>query len=290
MVSVIIISYNTKGLTRKCLDQLSKSTGVELEIIVVDNGSTDGSAAEIEAAYPQVKVIRNKGNVGFGKANNQGMKMAKGEYFLLLNSDCFVEKTTVADLIKAMLAMPETGVAGCKLKNHDGSLQPSYGFFPTLFRIIMLMLFIDNLPGVRRFFPSLHVRDPQRYTRVAKVDWVMGALMMIKREVYEKTGGFDENYFMYGEEVEWQYRIGQAGYQVKFIPQTSATHIGGASSPDKAPALLGEMDGWKYWFAKYFPGWKEQALKFSVILGCQLRIWLKPKYANFYREGIKKMK
>jgi GT2 family glycosyltransferase len=286
VVSVIIISYNTKDLMLKCLSHLYKSAEVELEVIVVDNGSTDESVEEIGKRYPEVKMIMNKTNLGFGKANNQGMKEASGEYYLLLNSDCFVEPETIKTLLKAMEAMKNVDMAGCKLLNVDGSTQASFGYFPNLWRIVALMLFVDNLPLVRKFFPSIHVREISRYSRLTDVDWVMGALVLLRKEVFKQTGGFDEQYFMYGEEVEWMKRVKTAGYRIVYIPQTTATHIGGASSPNKAPALIGEMTGWKYWFAKYNSSLEQMILPVVVSLGCMLRIILKPDYSKFYKQAL----
>jgi hypothetical protein len=289
VVSVIIISYNTKDITLKCLAYLHKSAGAEFEVIVVDNGSNDGSVEEIEKRYPGILIIKNKANLGFAKANNQGMKEASGEHFLLLNSDCFVETDTIRILLKAMEAMRDVDMAGCKLLNSDGSTQPSFGYFPTLSRVFALMMFIDNLPLVRKFFPSIHVRELSRYAKVTEADWVMGALVLLKREVFVKTGGFDEKYFMYGEEVEWMKRARIAGYKTAYIPQTKATHIGGASSPDKAPALIGEMIGWKNWFLKYHSPVQQSILPFIVSAGCILRIFLKPDYSVFYKQALRKI-
>lgn len=281
MVSVIIVSYNTKELTLKCLESATASKGVELELIVVDNGSADGSVTEIRKRYKNVKIIENKSNLGFGKANNQGMKIAHGDYILLLNSDCFVEPGTIRELLDK-----KYDVAGCKLLNEDGSLQQSFGYFPNLRRIKFLMLFIDNLPLIRDYIDSIHVRSEKRYAKAQKVDWVTGAFILLKKEVFEKTGGFDENYFMYGEEIEWQYRITKTGFKVNYDPGVSATHLIGASSPDRAPAVIGEIEGWKYWFAKYYPGWQETGLKFVVSIGCLVRMIIKPKLGRYYKQAL----
>jgi GT2 family glycosyltransferase len=288
MVSAIVISFNTKRVTLECLDKLCASKNMELEVIVVDNASTDGTIEAIKRnpEYKNIKIIMNKNNVGFGAANNQGMKLAKGDKILLVNSDCFVTPTTISTLEKAMTAIPDTQVVGCRLLNSDRSIQPSYGFFPTLLRIVSLMLFVDNLPGIRAVFRSIHVRDINRYQKVTEVDWVMGALVLLNRKVWEKTGGFDEKFFMYGEEVEWMYRIKEAGFSIRFVPQAEAVHVGGASSPNKAPAIVGEIKGWKYWFAKYHPGWQQPALAIVVSLGCLLRMLVKPKMAGFYAKAL----
>ncbi len=290
MVSVIIISFNTKEITLKCLDHLLASEGADLEVIVVDNSSFDGSAEAIAEKYPQIKLVVNKKNTGFARANNQGMGLANGEYLLLLNSDCFVDKDTIKKILASDYVLNNSDVIGIKLLNTDGSIQHTFGYFPTLFRVIALMLFIDNLPIARNFFKSIHVRDNNRYLTTHEADWVMGAFVFLKRRVWENTRGLDEKYFMYGEEMEWMYRIKAGGMTIRYFPGSKAYHIGGASSPNKAPAIIGEMVGWKYWFGKYYPPWQQKILPFFIIFGCMLRMVFKPKLGRFYREAIGKIR
>ena len=279
MLSIVILSFNTCEVTLKCLECVYKLRGVDLEVIVVDNASTDGSVYEIKKRYKDIGILRNKNNVGFARGNNQGMKIAKGDKFLLLNSDCFLEKDTLSK-------MPDVDVVGCKLLNEDGSVQPSWGYFPTLRRIIQLMLFVDNFPVIRKFIDSIHVRDVSRYEKTQEVDWVTGAFVMLKREVFEKVGGIDEKYFMYGEEMEWMYRIKKAGYKVWYSPAASATHLLGASSKNRAPAVTGEMKGWIYWFAKHNPLWQQKVLPWIILGGSFLRMALKPSLSKYYSRAI----
>lgn len=276
VLSVIIVSYNTREITLECLKRIKAD-----EVIVVDNASTDGTVKEVKKRFKEIKILRNKTNVGFAKANNQGMKIAKGDRILLLNSDCFIE----SDLTK----LPDGDVVGCKLLNKDGSVQQSWGFFPSLRRILLMMLFIDNFPVIRKFIDSIHVRDLSRYEREQEVDWVTGAFVMLNREVFEKVGGIDEKYFMYGEEMEWMYRIKKAGFKVWYSPAASATHLLGASSPNRAPAVVGEMKGWIYWFAKHNPVWQQKLLPFVVATGCLLRTVLKPSWSKYYRNALREI-
>jgi len=274
VLSVIIVSYNTREITLECLKRIKAD-----EIIVVDNASGDGTVEAIAGKFPKVKIIKNRTNAGFAAANNQGMKMAKGDKILLLNSDCFVNPDTIAK-------MPDVDVVGCKLLNKDGSVQQSWGYFPSLRRITQMMLFLDNLPVVRKYIDSIHVRDLSRYAHEQEVDWVTGAFVMLKREVFEKVGGIDEKYFMYGEEMEWMYRIKQAGFAVWYSPTGSATHLLGASSPNRAPAVVGEMKGWIYWFAKHKSVWQQKLLPFVIATGCLLRIVLKPAWSKHYKKAF----
>ena len=281
MLSVIILSYNTKELTLGCLEHVFESKNVDLEVIVVDNASTDGSVEAIEKKYEDIKILRNEKNNGFAAGNNQAIKVARGDKFLLLNSDCFVKSDTLAMIYNLNL-----DVVGCKLLNKDGSVQPSWGFYPTLRRVTQLMLFVDNFPVIRKFIDSINVRDVSRYERGQEVDWVTGAFVMLKREVFEKVGGIDEKYFMYGEEMEWMYRIKKAGFKVWYSPIASATHLLGASSKNRAPAVIGEMKGWVYWFAKHNPVWQQKILAWIILGGCLLRVILKPGLSKYYYQAI----
>ena len=204
-LSVIIVSYNTKELLSDCLRSVFKAQkpAKGLEVIVVDNHSTDGSQMMVRKNFSQVKLIVNRDNRGFAAANNQGMAIARGEWLLLLNSDAFVFPDTLVKMVEFTDTNPECDVAGCQLLNQDLTLQQSWGYFPTLSRIILFMSFIDNFPVIRKYFRAIHVRDFSRYTKTTEADWVMGAFVWLKRTVREKTGGLDEKYFMYGEETEW---------------------------------------------------------------------------------------
>lgn len=291
MISVVILSYNTRDLTLKCLDFLHKSKDTEFEIIVIDNASSDGSIQAISQKFPQVKLIPNQDNVGFAKGNNQGMIKTKGNIILLLNSDCFVEPDTLAICQKSLA---KYDVVGCKLLNSDRSIQPSFGFFPTLSRLFLQMTFIDNLPIVRKYIKAVHVRDLTRYTREQEADWVTGAFTMLKREVFKKTGGIDEKYFMYGEEMEWMYRVKKDGFKIGFIPQATAVHLQGASTKSKTKMFLSEMKGLIYWYSKHNPKWQQIILSWILIFGCLIRIpawavWGKWDLAKAYMEILPKL-
>ncbi len=263
----------------ECLSRLNKSKGVKYETIVVDNASTDGSAQAILKTFPDVKLVESKVNLGFAGGNNLGMKMAKGEKLILLNSDCFVNPDTLANL-------PDLDVVGCKLLNKDGSVQQSWGYFPTLRRITQMMFFVDNFPIIRKFIDSIHVRDVSRYQTQHEVDWVTGAFVMVRRIIFETVGGIDEKYFMYGEEMEWMYRIKKAGFKIWYSPEPLATHLLGASSSNRAPAVVGEIKGWMYWFAKHNPVWQQKLLPLVILIGCLLRVVLKPAMSKYYLQTI----
>ncbi len=206
------------------------------------------------------------------------MSQARGKSILLLNSDCFVKPDTLATL-------PDRDVVGCKLLNEDGSVQPSWGFFPTLLRVKLQMLFIDNLPVIRNFVKAIHVRDLSRYESEQEVDWVTGAFVMLKKEVFEMTEGFDPNYFMYGEEMEWMYRIKKAGYKVWYSPAGVATHLKGVSTKSTAKMLLSEMKGLLYWYHKHNSKLERVFLKLLLLMGTVIRI---PAWAVWRRWDLVK--
>jgi len=289
MISVIIMSYNTRDITLKCLEFLGLTAGVDMEVIVVDNNSTDGSAEAITSAYPQVKLIKSRENLGFARGNNMAMKEAKGDLILLLNSDCMVFENTLAKA-QTVMDLAKCDMLGCLLLNADGTTQQSWGYFPTLRRIAQMMFFIDNLPIIRDVIDSIHVRSELRYTEQRQVDWVTGAFVMLKREVFEKTGGFDENYHMYGEESEWMYRANKTGFSCTFSPNPRAVHLLGASSTNRAPAIVGEMRGWLKWFRKHYSKWQQAILPWIIFAGCGLRMILKPDSAQSYRQAFNEIR
>ncbi|HZK82787.1 MAG TPA: glycosyltransferase family 2 protein [Humisphaera sp.] len=226
-VSVIIVNYNTREMTLKCLRTIEGAlSGIPAEIWLVDNASTDGSLEAISSQMPCVRIIANRRNVGFGAANNQAMKQATGDFVLLLNTDAFVRHGAVRTLVDLMQANPGIGVAGPRLLNADESLQLSCFRFPSPSHAWM-----ENLCLTRLFSAGGRLGDYRRWPhdRPREVDWVVGACMMVRREAYASVGGFDERFFMYAEETDWQCRIRVAGWRVHFTPDAQVIHLGGGS-------------------------------------------------------------
>jgi GT2 family glycosyltransferase len=277
-LSVIILSFNTRDVTLECLSDLAvsanvlKSTlGIDTEVFVVDNASTDGSVAAISQGYPSIKLIVNKENVGFARGNNQAMEKATGEWILLLNSDAYLEEDSLVQLLAGAQQHSEWSLMGCQLMNADGTIQPSFGYFPNLLRVALLMFMVDNLPIVKSLVNSIHVRDLTRYELPREVDWVTGAFVLLKREVFAKVGGIDEKYFMYGEEAEWMYRCHLAGYKVGYWPGARCVHLGGASTKSSARMIEGEMKGYLYWFEKHNKPWQKKMLFWIIVAGCYFK-------------------
>lgn len=229
-VAVIIVNWNTSALLDRCLSTLYASTeNLDLDVWVVDNASTDDSVASTRSKYPQVKIIENHENLGFARANNQGIRASQGEYILLLNTDAFLFKGTLAALVRKMEEHPDTGAASCKLLHEDGSLQRSCQSFPTVATELWQCLYLDKLFPESRVFGK-YMMTYWRMDDFREVDVVMGACMLLRRKALDETGLFDENFFMYSEEVDLCYRLKKAGWKVRYVPEIQATHIWGGSS------------------------------------------------------------
>jgi GT2 family glycosyltransferase len=229
-VSVIVVSYNTREVTLGCLRSIfERSRGCSYEVIVVDNASSDGSAEALREAFPQAVVIASPENVGFARANNVGLAKATGSCLLLLNPDTEVFERTLADTLAHLRAHPEVGLIGCRSFGADGVQQSTLFRYPTLPAVLVNVLF----PG--RIMRRSRILGRSRYVgesldEIRDVDVVAGCFMFLRREVYEQVGGMDEDYFMYGEEVEWCYRIHRAGWRIRYFPGASILHYGGVSS------------------------------------------------------------
>jgi len=282
-VSIIILSWNTKQLLRNCLKSLK---GMAVETIVVDNGSTDDSPAMVTKEFPQVKLIKNKKNLGFGAANNQGMKVANGDYLLLLNSDTIVKGGAPLKMATFLARNPKAGAVGCRLLNSDGSLQPSAGPFPNL-KVSFVMLFLEHW-----------LKDLTRasFAKTTEVDWVMGAALMIRREVIKKAGWMDEGIFMYMDEVEWCYRIKKAGFKVFFYPGAEIIHLFGASSKTgRKDPILNIYRGLIYLYQKHYSPFQLRILKIMLKLKAREALilgWLTNNHylKQTYAEALKIVK
>ncbi|CAH1223426.1 MULTISPECIES: glycosyltransferase family 2 protein [unclassified Paenibacillus] len=241
-VSIIIVNYNTRQLTLDCLESVYASrTAYHYEIIVIDNASHDGSVEAIRTAYPEVLMIANGDNTGFAVANNQGMKVARGRYILLLNSDTVVQPDTLEVMIGFMDRRPEMGASGCKVILPDGSLDkackrgfptPSASFY---YAFGLSRLFPDR-PKFNQYQLG-HLSPDDEYP----IDCLVGAFMLVRREVVEQVGGLDETFFMYGEDVDWCYRIKEAGWGIYYYPRTYIVHYKGASARRKPMKIVYEF-------------------------------------------------
>lgn len=280
-LSIIIVSFNTKKLLQECLKSVFDNThGTSLEVFLVDNASTDGSVEMVTEQFPQVKITKNSQNLGFAKANNQAISQARGRYVLLLNSDTKVLDSAIDKMILWMDDHPQVGVSGCQLLNSDRSIQASGGFFPTIPRLICWMLFLDDLPILGRLIKPVHPHTPDfiftdnLYQQEHFQDWVTGAFFMVRREVIDRIGILDENFFMYVEEMEYCYRAKQAGFEIAYVPSAQVIHYGGGSSGFSSKnAVVGEYQGLRYFYKKHFSFYERGISLLFLKLGAILR-WL----------------
>lgn len=271
-LSIIIPSYNTRQLLLACLDSIYKQTKTPFEVIVVDNGSSDGTAEALAGQYREVMVIKNKQNLGFARAVNQGLEKAQGRYILLLNSDTVIENSAIDKEKFFLEAHSEVGVVGCQLKNTDGSIQPSGGYLPTLAKVFLWMSFLDDLPILSKIVQPYHVEDKEFYAHQRYLGWVTGAFFMTRREVLQKVGFFDEKMFMYVEEVDWCKRVQKAGFKVAFDPGVGITHHKGSSTGRGKAGILEEFQGLVYYFKKYSAFWQVPILRLFLRLGALARV------------------
>ncbi len=279
-LSIIIVNWNTRDLLAACLESIERSllsgdgigAGPETEIIVVDNGSTDGTVEMLRRDYPNVRLIENRENVGFARANNQGLAASRGRYLLLLNTDAFLRGPALARLVRFMDEHPEAGVVGPRLYFGDGTLQRSCYAFPTLATEFYGAVGLDRLFPRSRLFGRYRLgywdmRD------VREVDVVMGACLMARREVFEQIGGLDERFFMYSEEVDWCYRARQAGWRIYYVPQAEATHLwGGTSRVLPVQTLVQLYHSRLLFFRKHYGPATAAAYKAVLALACLVRL------------------
>lgn len=229
-IAVAVVNYNTRDDLRHCLGSVRAESPSELaELLVVDNGSTDGSPEMVAGEFPGVRLYVDRRNPGYGTAVNRAVAETSAPFVLLLNSDTHLQPGALAALRAHLEEHPRAGLVGPRLLNPDGSLQPSCYSYPgplsTLLAEGQAKYFIRLVPGLRRHYLRTWAHD-----RVRRVPWVLGAAIAIRRSSFEDVGGFAEEYFMYFEEVDFCYRLNQAGREVHFTPAAEVVHTGGAST------------------------------------------------------------
>ena len=219
MLSVIIVNYNVKFYLEQCLESVRRaSKGMQAEVIVADNLSTDGSVDYLRQRFPEVTFIENGENVGFARANNRAIRQSKGKYVLLLNPDTIVGEDTLAGLVDFMEAHPEAGGAGAYMLNTNGTFAPeSRRGLPTPFVAFCKMTGLAALMPKSRRFGRYYMRYLDE-NQVNEIEVISGACMMLRREAIDKVGLLDEDFFMYGEDIDLSYRVMKGGYKNYFVP------------------------------------------------------------------------
>ena len=272
-LSVVIVNYNVKAFLEQCLIAIERARGdLNIEIFVVDNASVDGSQAMVKKRFPYVELIENSQNVGFSTANNQALRKAQGEYIMILNPDTLIQEDTLLILKKRLDENPRLGAVGCKLLNPDGSYQiNSRRSFPTPW------VAFSRIVGLSRIFPksrlfgqyNLTYLDPDVET---EVDVLSGSLMMLRKKALEQVGYFDEEYFMYGEDIDLSYRIKKAGWKTIYTPQTKAIHYKGESTKrSEFSSITNFYSTMLIFIRKHFGGRYSFMLRVLLTLGIYTR-------------------
>ena len=264
MISIIILSYNTRQLLDDCLEHIYRNTNdLNIEIIVVDNNSSDDSVLMVKEKYPEVRLIENKYNVGFAKGNNQGFQLCKGEYVLLLNSDALITPGSIKSLLNLIETRPKAGIVGARLINLDGTFQASHTPFPTLWQELLIL----STLGRKIYHSSFPSKGPEIERGSQIVDYVEGACMLIRRQAYIDTGGLDETFFMYSEDVEICYKAKEKGWEVWYEPVSAIIHLGGASSKTRKPRREADLYCSRvYFFRSHYGNNQARLLKIMILL------------------------
>lgn len=266
LLSIVIVSWNCKEELLGCVASLTQHPySGEQEIIVVDNDSRDGTVAALRARFSQVQVIQTGANLGFGRAANQGLRQARGDVLLFLNPDTVVPEGTLDTAVRIVEQHPEVGVVSVGLQDDDGTIQPSCGQFLSLRSLLN-----GNLRRARGKGPVPEADGRGALWTVPKqteVDWVMGAFMVGWCEVLTMIGGFDEDYFLYAEDMDLCYRLRKRGYTVLFCPEVTVTHLGNRSGARKwAERRESEIVRSEILFLRKHHGWGS-ALGFRLLGG-----------------------
>lgn len=298
-LTVIILSYNTKEITSRCLNRLKPSViscqkrlKNKIEVIVLDNGSSDGSVAMIKSEHKWVKVTSSKENLGFSKGNNLAMKQSNNPYILLLNSDVYLQEESLYKALAYFRVNLNCDVLGARLNYPSGILQPSAGNLPNPLNIIFWILGLSLIPVLNKIVPAFHPKEKKYFSKAHKVGWVMGAFFMLKKAVFDKVGGFDEQLFMHMEEIEWCKRIKDKGFKIWYAPQTCVVHLHGASTNfDLSNSFLNELKGINYYLKKHYSAFYF-LIKLFLAVGLFLRMIAfyvlgKPKRAGVYMAGMR---
>jgi len=250
-LSILIVSWNTRELLAQCLRSVYGSAGeLTLEIVVVDNGSEDGSVEMVRRDFPQVRLVANDENKGFVRANNQALAMCRGRYVLLLNSDTKVLPGSLEKPVQFLDEHPNAGIVGVRLLNPDGSFQASYTPFPTLRQEFLILSGLGRWL-IRPAFPSHGTQADRGAQRIE--GYIEGAYMMARSDAVDQIGAMDEHIFMYAEDVDWCYRFHRAGWEVWYLSAAPIVHYGGQSSKQRQGRMEAELYRSRvYFFRKHY--------------------------------------
>jgi GT2 family glycosyltransferase len=233
-LSIVIVSWNSSPDLAQCIQSLFEFTvSVSFEVVVIDNASSDGSASMLRERFPQVQVIENAENVGFARACNDGVARSRGQHILLINSDTYVVDDVIGRCAQELASRPDIGMIGCELRWPDGRRQHTANRALGIRRSLVERLWLYKLLPRRRRAETL-LGGYWEGDREIEVDWLAGAFMLFRRELFERSGGFDPRFFMYGEDSEWCMRLGRLGYRIIYAPRLGTVYHRGAASSDVA--------------------------------------------------------
>jgi GT2 family glycosyltransferase len=284
-VSIIIVSYNAREHLARSLASVA---GGPYEVIVVDNASTDGSPDLVRERFPSVRLLELAENRGFGAGNNEGMRIASGRYFLLLNSDAWPVGSAIEALVACADNDVSTGVAGPRIVGLDGKVQASVRGFPTVWRLATEYFFLRKLLPRSRAFNAFYGSGFDYKTR-REAEFLMGAVLLLRREAVEEVGDFDEGFFMFSEETDLCYRMHEAGWKVEFFPEAEFVHVGGGSTkPEWGRMYREQLRGHLLFLAKHeSPAEAERARK-MLVRALRLRgVLFRGERGETYREAAR---
>ncbi|MEO0074773.1 MAG: glycosyltransferase family 2 protein [candidate division WOR-3 bacterium] len=296
MLSIIIVNYNAKDFLFQCLKSIERADKPNsYEIIIVDNNSIDSSKIMIKKEFPDIKLIENIENIGFAKANNQGIKLSQGNYILLLNPDTVIYPNTLSRTIEFLNSNPKIGVVTCYVELADGKIDPAcHRGFPTPWASFCYFIGLEKLFPKSRILGGYHLGWLPLST-IHEIDTPSGCFYLVRREVIEQVGLLDESYFLFYEEVDWSYRIKQAGWKIYYFPEVKITHYKGISSgikkntsklsratkEIKRNAINSFCDSIKIFYDKHYKDKYPLIITWFIYLG----VWIKRKI-NLLRLAI----
>ncbi len=279
-LSIVIVSWNVKSLLRDCLSSIfAHKDELEIEVFVVDNASQDETCAMVRKHYPQVNLIQNKTNLGFTKANNQAIRVANGKYILVLNPDTIIRPKALTNMLDFIKENPRCGALGPRLLNPNGSLQLSCRSFPNLRTQLYTTLFLDVLFPKSKLFGQ-YLMSYWPHDELKEVDQPMGAAVLFRKETLDQVGLFDENIFVFQDEVDLCYRIKRAGWKIFFTPESQIVHYGGQSFKQWKGIQASLRGGYiwrksrKYFYRKHRCSWTAPILILFDILQAAIALGL----------------
>jgi GT2 family glycosyltransferase len=291
-VSIVIVNWNGREILRDCLNSVHDNVRhIRYEVIVVDNGSRDGSPEMLERDFPNVRLLANASNTGFTIANNQGLSLARGRYLLLLNSDTIVLPEAIEGMVRYMDDHPRVGLVGPRLLNADGSTQLSVYPFPNVFHDVLVTIEVNRWPLVGRLSKWYgQRRDETMSAQTGEVDYVLGACMLFRREPLNRVGVLDDNYFFGGEDMDLSYRLHKDAWLTVHHVDSQIIHLhGGSRKAITASYLMWYYAGKLRFYRLHHPRWQYIAMRAALVataIGHMLALFLQDRRSTYNRSMI----